>query len=119
MKFKDGIPIYLQLTQEIANLILSGEYKPGERIQSVRELALVFGVNPNTVQKALVLAEELGLVFAHGPEGRFVSEDERLITRLRKEAISKEVKEFLERLRQLGISRNEVIDYLKEEESEV
>lgn len=119
MKFKEGLPIYLQLTQEIANRILSGEYQPGDRIQSVRDLALVFGVNPNTIQKALVLAEEQGLVYAQGPEGRFVSKDEKLITRLRQETIHKEVSEFLERLKKLGISKEEVISVLKEKEEEV
>lgn len=118
MKFKEGIPIYLQLTQEISNRILSGEYQPGARIESVRELAQIFGVNPNTVQKSLVLAEEQGLVYAQGPEGRFVSEDEQLIHRLKQETIAMEVKDFLNRLQKIGIEKEAIIEYLQQEDSE-
>ncbi len=116
MIFKEGIPIYLQLTQEIANQILSGEYQPGDRIPSVRDLAIVYGVNPNTVQKALVLAEDKGLVYSKGPEGRFVSEDAELIHRLRHETIVTEVSDFIKRLKKLGIDKEAVIAQLQKGE---
>ena len=52
VNFDNNIPIYLQLVEIMKNKIITGEFKPGERIPSVRELALMMKVNPNTMQKA-------------------------------------------------------------------
>ena len=46
-------PIYLQLMERIQQDIVSGIYKPGDRLPSVRDLAVEAAVNPNTMQKAL------------------------------------------------------------------
>ena len=46
-------PLYIQLTEQLKRLILSGEYSPGEPFPSVRELATSANVNPNTMQRAL------------------------------------------------------------------
>ena len=46
-------PIYLQLMERIQHDIISGTYKPGDKLPSVRELAMEASVNPNTMQKAL------------------------------------------------------------------
>lgn len=112
MDFKVGVPIYLQLTQDIADKVMAGHYAVGQRIESVRELALIYGVNPNTVQKALQLAEQRGLVFAQGSEGRFVTKDEALINELKTETIQREVNEFTEKMQSLGISKEAIIAYL-------
>lgn len=117
MNFKEGIPIYLQLTQDIAHKIMSGQYQAGQRVESVRDLALTYGVNPNTVQKALTHAEQQGLVYASGTEGRFVTEDEALINKLRKETIELEVQAFLNQMRRLGISKTEIMAYLAQGEN--
>ena len=52
-KFDSGVPIYLQMMHLIRRKIVSGEWPPGHRVPAVRELALMFGVNPNTMQRAL------------------------------------------------------------------
>ena len=52
--FDNNIPIYIQLVEQLKIYIISGKIKPGERLPSVRELALLTKVNPNTMQKALV-----------------------------------------------------------------
>ena len=46
-------PIYIQLVEQMERMIVSGEYAPGERLKSVRDLAAEAAVNPNTMQKAL------------------------------------------------------------------
>ena len=58
--FNNSVPIYLQIVSEIKKQIVSGKLIPGERIPSVRELALTYKVNPNTMQKALIELEENG-----------------------------------------------------------
>ena len=53
MEFKDNIPIYLQIEQYLYREIAMGKLKAGEKIPSVRKLALELTVNVNTVQRAL------------------------------------------------------------------
>lgn len=55
-------PLYIQLTEQLKRLILSGEYSPGEPFPSVRELATSANVNPNTMQRALSELEREGLL---------------------------------------------------------
>jgi GntR family transcriptional regulator len=52
LKFSSPVPIYAQLVDEIRRLISRGFYKPGDKLPSVRELAIRLGINPNTVAKA-------------------------------------------------------------------
>lgn len=53
MNFDSNMPIYLQIMDEIKRWIVTDVYQPSQKIPSVRELAVEFGVNPNTVQRAL------------------------------------------------------------------
>ena len=66
--FRNDQPIYSQLTQRLTEAIVSGIYAPGEKLPSVRELAVEAGVNPNTVQRALSRARtrRSGVFPAHG-----------------------------------------------------
>ena len=72
-------PIYLQLMERIQQDIVSGIYKPGDRLPSVRDLAVEAAVNPNTMQKALSELERSGLVYSQRTSGRFITEDTRLL----------------------------------------
>ena len=64
-------PIYLQLMERIQQDIVSGIYKPGDRLPSVRDLAVEAAVNPNTMQKALSELERSGLVYSQRTSGRY------------------------------------------------
>lgn len=55
-------PIYAQLVERIQREIVSGKYQPGEKLPSVRDLAAVAAVNPNTMQKAFAELERSGLI---------------------------------------------------------
>ena len=79
--FDNNIPIYIQ---QIKIDIISGKLKPGERLMSVREYALDMKVNPNTMQKALVELEEIGLIFTERTNGKFVTNDQKLINKYKK-----------------------------------
>ena len=63
-KLDSSRPIYLQLMERIQHDIISGVYRPGDKIPSVRDLALEASVNPNTMQKALSELERSGLVYS-------------------------------------------------------
>ena len=112
--FRNDQPIYSQLTQRLTEAIVSGIYAP-----SVRELAVEAGVNPNTVQRALSELERDGLVFSQRTAGRFVTENENMITNAKLRIADERVGEFLHSMKTLGCTRDEVIALIqgaKEEE---
>lgn len=112
MEFQSNIPIYIQLMDIIKMQIVSGKLKPGDRLSSVRDLAMEYGVNPNTVQKALGELEWENLVFTVRTTGRFVTEDEELIHGLRKELAEMRISEFFSELKKLGYSKAEIQELL-------
>ena len=97
-------PLYIQLTEQLKRLILSGEYSPGEPFPSVRELATSANVNPNTMQRALAQLETEGLVRTERTAGRYVTEDTGLIEQLREESARMLAEDFLEKMRGIGYS---------------
>ena len=74
-QFRNDIPIYTQLIAQIQQRIVSGALLPGERLPSVRDLAAEAGVNPNTMQRAMMEMEREELVYSQRTAGRFVTED--------------------------------------------
>ena len=84
-KFDNNTPIYIQLVEQLKINIISGKIKSGERLPSVRDLALQNKVNPNTMQKALVELEELSLIYTERTNGKFVTEDTKLIEKYKKQ----------------------------------
>ena len=73
--FRSDQPIYAQMSRQLSAAIVTGYYSPGQRLPSVRDIAMDAGVNPNTVQRALAELERDGLVFSQRTSGRFVTED--------------------------------------------
>ena len=116
--FRNDLPIYAQLVEQIKLGIVSGAYVPGERLASVRELATDAGVNPNTMQRALQELEREGLVFSQRTSGRFVTEDVALIDRAKRAIAETRLREFLAAMEKLGYSQGGIIALLKEKEEE-
>ena len=110
--FRNDQPIYSQLTQRLTEAIVSGIYAPGEKLPSVRELALEAGVNPNTVQRALTELEREGLVFSQRTAGRFVTENENMIVNAKLRIADERVSEFLRSMKTLGCGRQEIISLI-------
>ena len=106
-------PIYSQLIQRLTEAIVSGVYAPGEKLPSVRELALEAGVNPNTVQRSLTELEREGLVFSQRTAGRFVTENENMIVNAKLRIADERVSEFLRSMKTLGCGRQEIISLIE------
>ena len=85
MNFDNNIPIYIQIVETVKIQIISGILEPGERLLSVREMALQMKVNPNTIQKALQELEELKLIYTERTNGKFITTDEKLIKKYKEE----------------------------------
>lgn len=111
--FDNEKPIYIQLVELIRKEIVSGKLKVGERLPSVRELALTARVNPNTMQKALVELENEGLVYTERTNGKFVTNDRELIERMKQELAEEKVKDFLNDMKNIGITYEETVVYLQ------
>lgn len=90
-------PIYFQIMERITMDIISGIYKPGEKLPSVRELAQEAGVNPNTMQKSLSELERTGLLYSQRTSGRFITEDMTMIEKTKTDLASEQIKEFLKK----------------------
>ena len=107
-------PIYLQLMERIQQDIVSGVYSPGDRLPSVRELALEAAVNPNTMQKALSELERSGLVYSQRTSGRFITEDETMLKQLKSQLAEEHICDFFEKMRQLGFQTEETLALIQE-----
>lgn len=108
-------PIYLQIAERLELAICSGVYQPGERIPSVRDLAAQAGVNPNTMQRALTELERKNVVVTFRTNGRTVTEDKGMIKETRNALAREQVHEFLEKMREMGFEKEEIIALLTEE----
>lgn len=102
-------PIYLQLMERIQRDIIAGVYQPGDKLPSVRDLALEAAVNPNTMQKALSELERSGLVYSQRTSGRFITEDTEMLTQMKKELATEHIQEFFQKMEQLDFSRAELL----------
>lgn len=114
-------PIFLQIVERIQTDIISGKYKPGDKLPSVRDLAAEAAVNPNTMQKAFAELERTGLVYSQRTTGRFITEDTTMIDELKANLAKEKITEFIALMQQLGFSREEIlaliIDTMKGETS--
>ena len=106
-------PIYAQILEVIQLRIISGRYRPGEKIPSVRDLAAEAGVNPNTMQKALSELERNGLAETQRTSGRMVTEDMEMIQETRSKLAREQVSEFIDKMKELGFSKEEVVELLE------
>lgn len=106
--FQASKPIYIQIADHIAYQIVRGEIGIGDKLPSVREMAIQLGVNPNTIQRTYSELEGMGIVGTKRGQGTFVREEEEIIedlkTRLQKEVIS----DFVKNMQDLGFTREEM-----------
>ena len=101
--FKNGIPIYLQIISQFKDAILRGQSPPGQRIPSVRQLAVEAGVNPNTLMRALAALEQEGILIAERTSGKYVTSDQEKLQALRKERALLLISSCLSGLQSLGL----------------
>ena len=114
-QFSNDAPIYAQLIRQIRAGIVSGAFSPGERLPSVRDLAMEAGVNPNTMQRALTELERDGLVYSQRTSGRYVTEDQTAITEARHALAADRVRSFLTDMERLGFEKEELLSLLRQE----
>jgi len=112
-EFDNNTPIYIQLVEQLKTKIISSQISPGERLPSIRELALKTRVNPNTMQKALGELEQLKLIYTDRTNGKFVTEDKNLISKFKDESANAFALKYFNDMQKLGLNQKEAIEYLK------
>ncbi|ALF11759.1 MULTISPECIES: GntR family transcriptional regulator [Bacillota] len=112
-EFDTTKPIYMQIMEMINKKIARNEWKAGEKLPSVREMAVKTGVNPNTIQRTYSELERMGIVETRRGQGTFVTENEEAIGRLREKLKQDIVDDFIRNMAELGFTLDDMIAALK------
>ena len=110
MEFSEPKGIYLQIADQIRERILRGEWKAGQRIPSIRELAVELGVNPNTITRSYQKLLERELITNQRGRGYFVGEHaaERALDEMKEEFMRNELPRVIGTMRLLGIGIDDI-----------
>lgn len=111
--FDNNLPVYLQLVEQLELYIISGQFSPGDRLPSVRDLATLAKVNPNTMQRALQELEDKRLIITERTNGKFVTDDHRLIQKRREKLAQQKITNFISKMQAIGFSYREIVEILQ------
>lgn len=110
MDYNPALPIYLQVMTAIKHDIVAGRLALGEKMPSVRDLALQYTINPNTASRVYKELESEGVCFTRRGMGTFVTEDKERAVQMKEEMAGDLISQFLGGMKRLGISREEAIE---------
>ncbi|MBN6887815.1 DNA-binding transcriptional regulator YhcF (GntR family) [Cytobacillus horneckiae] len=118
-EFQASKPIYMQIVDRISQQIIRKELSPGDKLPSVRDMAVHAGVNPNTIQRTYQELERMEVVMSKRGQGTFVTQDEEILLMLKTNMQNEIFASFVSNLKELGLSNKEMINglekYLREE----
>ncbi len=113
-EFNTSKPIYLQLADRINRMIVSKELKLGQKLQSVRDMAISYNVNPNTIQRTYSELEREGILETRRGQGTFVTDQEERLIQLRKNLKDEQILTFVQVMQEMGYSSDEIISGLQD-----
>jgi len=111
--YKDRRPIYEQIAERFQELILKGVLEPDSQLPSVRNLAMELSINPNTIQRAYAELERGGYIYSVKGRGNFIAANDRLV-QCKREEILEEVKELVRKAKDMGVSKEHLLDKVVE-----
>lgn len=106
-------PIYLQIAEQIFKQMVRGELKQGEKLPSVREMAIQTGVNPNTIQRTYSEMERMGVVETRRGQGTFLVENDQIVLGLKEQMKAEATEEYVNQLKELGLTDEEMLEGLE------
>lgn len=112
--FDNNMPIYIQIMNYVKKQIITGKLSPGDKIESVRDLALELQINPNTIQRTFQELEREGIVETRRGLGRFVTSKESTIMQIKKEMAGELLERFVQGMKELGFGKDDIIDIVKD-----
>jgi GntR family transcriptional regulator len=111
----DGVPIYLQIVNQIKYLVSSGRLAANEELPPIRSLAETLVVNPNTVARAYRELEMAGIVLKRRTTGTYISgASARLARRDRVKIVNRRIDTLLAEGRQMGFTLEELIELVRQ-----
>jgi GntR family transcriptional regulator len=115
--FRSGIPIYIQIMDQIRQMVTNGDLKPGDQLPTVRQLAIDLQVNWNTVARAYRLLDEAGLISTQQGRGTFIWEapSEETTLRLHEQTLEGLTRRYLAEAARLGVPPQEVMRFFQKE----
>ena len=113
LTFENNIPIYIQLLEYMKIYLISGVFKCGEKLPSVRDFSNTFKVNPNTMQKALNELESMDLIYTERTNGKYVTKDSQKIEKLKDEYAITLAKSYFNGMKRIGLGKADSIKYLE------
>jgi GntR family transcriptional regulator len=112
---KSGVPFYRQIIDQVKSAIATGRLEPGDRLPTVRQLAVDLSVNPNTVSRAYTELELTGLVETHMGSGTFVGQKKVEQDEVERRRILDEIsQEFLSRASSHGFNLDDILENLEQ-----
>ncbi|HAI87833.1 MAG TPA: GntR family transcriptional regulator [Firmicutes bacterium] len=119
INFDESIPIYVQIMQGVMWDVAVGTLAPGDKLLSVRDLARDARTNPNTVQRAYMELERMGIVETQRGQGTFIKASPRLAKEVRSEVTATAVRSFINEMRRLRYSNEEIVGLVSQGLDEV
>ncbi len=110
---KDGKPMYLQIMDQIKSLVAHGDWQPGEKVPSIRELAVASKVSVITVKRAYQELERDGVLLTQPGVGSFVAKNKQLGDQIMKQEIDKHLSNALAHAKTFGLSLEQLMTRLK------
>jgi GntR family transcriptional regulator len=107
-QFNSSSPIYEQIAEIIKKKIIRGELAAGDKLLSVREMALEMKVNPNTVQRTYRELEAMNIAESKRGQGTFVTEDVDVLARIREEMKTELLTNFTTEMIEMGYTTEEI-----------
>ncbi|MCA1057934.1 GntR family transcriptional regulator [Rossellomorea aquimaris] len=115
-------PIYIQIADRIIREIVRKELSPGQKLPSVRDMAVQSGVNPNTIQRTYSELERMGIVETKRGQGTFVTEREDVLSEMNEKVQQEVIESFIQNMKELGLTKEQMIQgvekYLSEKGGE-
>lgn len=105
----NGVPIYRQIIQQIEYAILSERMRPGDRLPTIRSLAVELKTNPNTIAKAYGELEIRGILETQVGSGTYISDKKPVVEDSLGRKIQEVLGRFLQEMRDLGVERRELV----------
>ena len=116
--FDNRLPVYIQLLEQLRTAIVTGRFSPGEKLPSVRDIALEAKLNPNTVQKALAELEAEGLILTERTNGKFVSDNKAVLEKTKNILANEALSNYLKQMKNLGFNREQAAQFIKSSKKE-
>ncbi|MBS4173653.1 GntR family transcriptional regulator [Bacillus sp. FJAT-49736] len=112
-EFQTSKPIYMQIAERIFQQIVRGEMVSGDKLPSVREMAIQAGVNPNTIQRTYSEMERMGIVETKRGQGTFVTENKEILAELKIRLQTDIIQSFVRSMKDIGFSKKEIVQGLQ------